>query len=64
MFKPGTIFTLSLKRAPLELCIRLRGDQTEVLLSYGMWVLFDTGDLKKELSRVVSQIDKYKHDLT
>ncbi len=63
LFKPGTSFTVSLKRIPLTLSIRLGDAQTEVSLSYGTWVLFDTGDLKKELSRIISQIEMHKQDL-
>lgn len=63
MFKPGTSFTSSIKRIALDLSIRLGDGQTEISLSYGTWVLFDTGDLKEEILKIASQIEKHKHDL-
>ena len=63
MFKPGSVFAISLKRMPLELTFRFSEATTEISLSYGTWVLFDTGDLKKEIGRITSQIDLSKHEL-
>ncbi|MBF0196914.1 MAG: hypothetical protein HQL32_04360 [Planctomycetes bacterium] len=63
MFKPGSSFTISMKRIPLELSIELRETSSNISLSYGTWVLFDTGDLKKELARIVHQIEQNSHEL-
>ena len=62
MFKPGASFAGSLKRIPLELSFQFNEAATEITLSYGTWVLFDTGDLRKEIDRIASQIDMGKHD--
>jgi hypothetical protein len=53
LFKPGSAFTISIKRIPLELKIEIVNNDTMVSLKYGTLVLFDTGDLSKELSRLV-----------
>ncbi len=55
--KPGTTSTMSFKNVPLELSFDFKTDSTEVFLQYGCWVLFDTGDLKKELKRIVRIIE-------
>jgi hypothetical protein len=61
--KPGTTFTTSLKRIPLELSFLVSDNQTDVSLAYGALVLFDTGDLKKETDRITEQIDQFRDEL-
>ena len=52
--KAGTVFTFSGKKIPMELSISFRDSETEFSLKYDAYVLFDTGDLQKELDRIAS----------
>jgi len=52
--KSGTVFTLSGKNMPMELSILFQNNGTEISLKYDALVLFDTGDLQKELDRISS----------
>ena len=63
MFKPGTAFTVSLKRVPIEISLRISDNQTDISLSYGTYVLFETGDLSKELTRIIDQLERFKEQL-
>ena len=63
MVKPGSVFTSSVKRSPLDIRFRLSENETEISLSYGAFVLFDTGDLTKELTRIINQLEQYKQKL-
>jgi hypothetical protein len=54
--RAGNRFAVSIKRIPLELKIANVGDNTVVSLKYGTFVLFDTGDLSRELARLVGII--------
>lgn len=52
--KSGKTFTLLGKKMPLELSFSYRDIETKCSLKYDAFVLFDTGDLRKELDRIVS----------
>ncbi len=54
--RSGSAFAVSIKRLPLELKIAIVSDNTVVSLKYGTFVLFDTGDLSRELARIVGII--------
>jgi hypothetical protein len=54
----GTAFSSNLDRLPLELSFDVQDCATSVSLKYDCWVLFDTGDLASELSRIVNSINR------
>lgn len=56
MRKPGTKFTTAGEKAPKELSILFKNQETEVSLKYDMFVLFDTGDLQVALDLISNRI--------
>ena len=50
--KTGTVFAFSGEKFPKELSIFFKDNRTELSLNYDALVLFDTGDLQKELDRI------------
>ena len=64
LFRDGTSLTTSLKRMPLHLNFETTSSSTKITLGYGCWVFFDTGDLAKELSRIVESINDNIDTLT
>jgi len=50
--KTGTVFAFSGDKIPKELSIFFKDNRTELSLKYDASVLFDTGDLQKELDRI------------
>lgn len=64
LFRQGTPFTTSLQRMPLKLSIEIQSEKSIFTLGYGCWVLFDTGDLNKELSRIVNSVSDNIEALT
>ena len=50
--KTGSMFTSSGEKIPKELSIFFKDNGTEISLKYDALVLFDTGDLQKELDRI------------
>ena len=56
MKKPGSVFTSSGEKVPKELSIFFKNNETEISLKYDALVLFDTGDLQKELDRISNLI--------
>ncbi|WP_136063011.1 hypothetical protein [Pontiella sulfatireligans] len=63
LLKSGSALAITTKRIPLELSFKISEQGTEVSLSYGTFVLFDTGDLAKELKRIISQLEQFKEKL-
>ena len=55
--KQGTSFTTSMARIPLELSFKFDDSSTKVFLKYDCFILFDTGDLRKELDRIIKIIE-------
>lgn len=58
MRKSGTEFTTDGEKFPKELTILFNDKKTEVSLKYDTFVLFDTGDLQKELDLISNRIEK------
>lgn len=56
LYRQGTSFTTSLQRMPLKLSVEIQSDKSRFTLGYGCWVLFDTGDLSIELTRIVNTV--------
>ena len=54
--KAGTVFTFSGKKIPMELTISFGDSETEISLKYDAYVLFDTGDLQRELDKIVNLV--------
>ncbi|MCZ6898640.1 MAG: hypothetical protein O7F74_00230 [Bacteroidetes bacterium] len=50
--KTGTVFAFSGEKIPKEVSIFFKDNGTEFSLKYDAFVLFDTGDLQKELDRI------------
>lgn len=63
LFKPGSLFAATVKSISMQLELSVSDKETKITLQYGTWVLFDTGDLEKELSRLVAAINTNKHTL-
>ena len=64
MFKPGSIFATSIKNLPMELTLIVQNSETTLSLKYGTWVLFGTGGLRRELSKLANAIISNKEKLT
>ncbi|WP_139828018.1 hypothetical protein [Marivirga sericea] len=62
MKKAGREFTTSGEKLPKKLSVLFQDGETVFKLQYDMFILFDTGDLKKELdaisTRLNSNLDK------
>jgi len=56
MRKAGTEFTFEGEKFPKELIISFKKDKTEIALKYDTLVLFDSGDLQKELDLISNRI--------
>jgi hypothetical protein len=56
MRKAGTEFTTAGEKFPKELSISFKNNETEIALKYDTFVLFDTGDLQKELDVISNRI--------
>ena len=56
--KSGTEFSTSGEKFPKELAILFKNDETEISLKYDTFVLFDTGDLQKELDLIAKRVTK------
>lgn len=55
--RPGTWFTMSLNKVPLQLTLAETADEAvEMQLGYGTFVLFDTGDLEDEADRIAEVV--------
>lgn len=55
--KGGTTFTISGEKVPKELSISFKDNRTDLSLNYDTLVLFDTGDLQKELDKISNIIN-------
>lgn len=61
MKRPGTWFTLSAQKAPLNLTLSVTApDQLELELGYGIFVLFDNGDLDREADRIAERVRTHR----
>ncbi len=56
MKKSGTQITMNGEEFPKEMTLKFGTSNTEVSLSYDGLVLFDTGDLQKELDLITNDI--------
>lgn len=56
MKKTGSAFSFYGEKFPKELSIFSEDNKTEISLKYDAFVLFDTGDLQKELDRISNLI--------
>jgi len=54
--KTGSVFASSGEKIPKELSILFKDKGTEVSLKYDALILFDTGDLQKELDKISNLI--------
>ena len=63
MHRPGTIFTASINRTPLIVDVENIDKRTHLSLRYGTWILFDTGDLSKEVDRLKDALSHKYNDL-
>lgn len=55
--RPGTRFTTSVDRMPLNLTVSTPSEEgVELRLRYGTFVLFDTGELEAEADRLAKRV--------
>lgn len=58
--RKGTELTVEGKKLPLEVALIQEANHIKIHLRYNTFVLFDTGDLKKELDLIIKRIIKKK----
>ncbi|PID56939.1 MAG: hypothetical protein CR986_09680 [Ignavibacteriae bacterium] len=63
MRKAGTEFTTDGEKFPKKLSFLFKNEETEVSLKYDGFVLFDTGDLQKDLDLISKRIEDNLNDL-